>query len=183
MSIYPCDFNEAWEPLIPPNRPDYYNNQNNEIKKIMKETTYNEIYDSNINNKDINNNNNKVNIDNNQNQKKENPYIINGGNRFYNNITNESSIGDSIHPKYVNKQLNKILDNNNNQLTNEQSINNILLKHIENLEKNMKDLINIVNLHKLENEYKNNTQINDILLYILIGIIIAYIIFNISNRK
>ena len=199
MSIYPCDFNEAWEPLIPPSRPDYFNNQNNEIKKIMKETTYNEIYDTSMNNKSENyintndeklekineNYNYKYNYNNNYEYKNQNQNKnqIEGGNVYSNHNTNT---GDSIHPKYINKQLNKILNNQpyiNNNIQNENSMNNVLLNHIKNLEKNMKDLINIVNLHKIENEYKNNTQINDILLYILIGIIIAYIIFTISNRK
>ena len=39
MSIYPCNFNEAWEPLIAPTKPSNYNKQSNEIKKIMQDTT------------------------------------------------------------------------------------------------------------------------------------------------
>lgn len=156
MSIYPCNFNDAWGPLIPPSKPSNYNKQTNELKKVMQDTTtYSPLSNqvpkpnNNINYLNNMNNTNDLNI---QNDEK----YVKGGN-------------------YMNKNYNTIESMNNAEL----------MAHIQNVEKYMKEILYTLKMNKMEqldNEYINKNKMNEMGIYIVIAIIVSYIVFKIANK-
>jgi len=159
MSIYPCDFEEAWAPLIPPNRPDNYNKQNMEMKKIIQ---------------DVSSSNNNY-YNNTQDIKS------GGGNNYYQNEQFEQYVPD-IDYKQENIKLQRM-----NKYNQEKSIHEMnqkeLLQHIKNCETTMFKILKMIELNNIDNDFKKSNKINEILFYILIGVIVSYIVFTLVNRQ
>jgi hypothetical protein len=110
MSIYPCNFNEAWSPLIAPSKPNIYNKQTNEVKKVMSQSNHYSQLSNEIpkpNNPNLYNNND-INIE-------DTGKYIRGGNYINKNIniTNNNEILERIEncEKYM-KQIIHMLNTN-----------------------------------------------------------------------
>lgn len=106
MSIYPCNFNDAWGPLIPPSKPSNYNKQTNEIKKIMQDTTtYSPLSNQ------VPKPNNEYNKDNNLDVQNDEKYIKGGNyiNKNYNRLETMNNAELMEHIQNVEKYMKEIL--------------------------------------------------------------------------
>lgn len=165
MSIYPCDFDEAWAPLIPPTKPNNYNSQNEQMKKIISDTNINNPHDSNN--------------------------TISGGglNGYYGkeqyHQSNQIEHLEQMEQLRRNNQIEKNLyqqshftSDNSKNMSNKQ-----LLQHLRNCEKTMYKIMKMIELNNIENDYKRTNKVNDILFYVLMGVIVSYIVFSLVNRQ
>jgi len=106
MSIYPCNFNDAWGPLIPPSKPSNYNKQTNETKKIMQDTTtYSPLSNQ------VPKPNNEYNKDNNLDVQNDEKYIKGGNyiNKNYNRLETMNNAELMEHIQNVEKYMKEIL--------------------------------------------------------------------------